>query len=582
MNDNPTIEVGLKGQEVTNQIFLSPIENFPYIKEKTLFLSLEYYISTAISAFLWSYFTTSAGFKSYSFILKKKLDNSLAYLSKYRDFYDTQWEYITVNKISILLYSIIFIILSKLIKKININIIKYFYIISGLSFCFFFIRLRIFYLLFASCIFYFTKYYITFGESIFMTLCWTELFAVKYLINYIENIFRIHESQSSFFNNGCDNFSYEFILIYALLKMLSFNFEYKKVYFNETVPESIFNINQAKSHCMECYDGNFCSKCLENTVIGERDKIDECFSFIDFLSYVFYPPLLFSGPLINYNNFIFQLNIYKDSQHNILIKMNKILYLLKIIFLFIFLEVYNHFLYPLLFFKNKEFIFEPNDDISLFYYCFICLNVLTFLWLKYSVIWKFFRFCAWCDGIYTEENMNRFIYNIYSLELLFRGTNRSLNRWLVRYIYIPLGGKNKKYVNIWVIFGFCYLYFDYKNIDYAIFSICCCVLLDVEMFVKNSFINKFGEDFNEKIYLRYIKYIVCSFYMLIMFGIALFGFCLSFDTVKLIFDKIVEKGGYSYFILLSLLLIPNVIMMFFIRDMELENSVTLHKAPLNY
>ena len=142
MNDNPTIEVGLKGQEVTNQIFLSPIENFPYIKEKTLFLSLEYYISTAISAFLWSYFTTSAGFKSYSFILKKKLDNSLAYLSKYRDFYDTQWEYITVNKISILLYSIIFIILSKLIKKININIIKYFYIISGLSFCFFFHKIK--------------------------------------------------------------------------------------------------------------------------------------------------------------------------------------------------------------------------------------------------------------------------------------------------------------------------------------------------------------------------------------------------------------------------------------------------------
>ena len=364
--------------------------------------------------------------------------------------------------------------------------------------------------------------------------------------------------------------------------MLSFVIEYKKIYFKESMEEGIFNLDQAKSHCMECYDGNFCTKCLEKTVIGEKDKINEHFKFIDFLAYVFYPPLLFSGPLINYNSFIFQLNIYKQSQHNILIKMNKILYLLKIVFLFIIMEVYNHYLFPMFFFKIKYISFEPSADVSLFYYIFICLNILTFLWFKFSIIWKFFRFCAWCDGIYTEENMNRFIYNIYSLESFFRGINRSLNRWLVRYIYIPFGGKNKKYLNIWIVFGFFYLFFDYSNIEYAIFSICCCILIDMEMLAKNNFIDKFGEDFNEKFYLRYIKYIVCSFYIFIMFTIGLFGFCLDFDDVKDIFDIIKEKKGYAYFILLPLLLVPNVVMMFFIRDIELEKSALLHKKPLNY
>ena len=582
MDNNPTIEVSLKGQEATNQIFLSPIENFPYIKEKNLYLSLEYYICTGISVFLWSYFTTSAGFLSYSFTLKKKIVNTFAYLSKYRDLYDHQWRFFTTNKLIFLFFTILFIILSKTIKKANINLIKYFYILSGLCFCFFIIQLRMIYLLCAGCIFYYTKTLINLGEKTYMVICWSELFFVKYLIKFIQSQININYLNSLQFKNSIDDLSWEIVLIYSLLRMISFNFEYKKVYYNESVAESIFNLNQAKSHCMECYDGNFCSKCLDNTVIGEKDKIDENFNLIDFLAYVFYPPLLLAGPLINYNSFVFQLNAIKDSQHNILIKMNKILYLLKLIFFYTVMEIYNHFLFPIFLFKNKDNAFEPNAEISLFYYCFICLNILTFLWLKYAVIWKFFRFCAWCDGIYTEENMNRFVYNIYSLELFFRGVNRSLSRWMVKYLYIPLGGKNKKYINIWVVFGFWYLLLDFKNIEYAVFAICCCLLMDIEMFVKNIFINKFGEDFNEKIYYRYMKYIACSFYILIMFGIALFGFCLNFDNVKVIFDTIVEKGGYLYFIFLAFILIPNVVMMFFIRDMELENSVALHKKPLDY
>ena len=178
--------------------------------------------------------------------------------------------------------------------------------------------------------------------------------------------------------------------------------------------------------------------------------------------------------------------------------------------------------------------------------------------------------------------MNRFIYDFYSLELFFRGMNRSLNRWMVRYIYIPLGGKNKKYVNIWVVFGFWYLIFDFKNIDYLVFFICCCLLMDLEIFTKNYFINRFGEDFNEKIHLRYAKYIACAFYLFIIFVIGLFGFFFSLENLKIIIDTVIEKGGYFYFIKFVLFLLPNVVMMFFIRDMELENCVLLHKKPINY
>lgn len=580
MKNNPTMEVGLKDQDTSNQIFLSPIENFPYIKEKTLFLSIEYYICTGLSVFLWSYYTTSSGFKSYNFILKKKIISIYSYLSKYRDFYDFQWKFFRQHILAFILISIGFIFISKSIKKYSFNYIKIYYLVSGLAFGCYLIQLKIIYLLVACLVFYYTRNLVKLGDKQYITICWVELFSIKYLIQLINGNFNINNFLK--LENSIDNTSWELLLIYSLLKMVSFNLEYKKVFNNESDPESIFNLNQAKSHCMECYDGNFCMKCLESTMIAEKEKIDDVFNFINLINYIFYPPLFYGGPILNYNSFIFQLNIYKDSQHNILIKMNKILYFVKLIFLFAIMEVYNHFLFPIYLFDNKNNVFEPNDDVSLFYYCFICLNILTFYWLKFSIIWKFFRFWAWCDGIFSEENMNRFIYDFYSIELFFRGMNRSLNRWIVRYIYIPLGGKNKKYINIWIAFGFWYLIYNFKDMGYAVFVICCCLLLDLEMFTKNTFINKFGEDFNEKLYLRYLKYIVCSFFVLIMFIIGLFGFFFSLNSFKVIFDTVVDKGGYFYFLILALFLLPNVVMMFYIRDMELENCVLLHKKPLNY
>jgi hypothetical protein len=279
-------------------------------------------------------------------------------------------------------------------KKYSENYIRIFNAIAGLLFCFYLVKLNIIYLLIASCCFYFTKYLTKFGEKPFVLICWIELFLVKYIIRSIYMSIEINKVFNIEKKDSMDDLTWEILFIYALLKMVSFNLEYKSIYFNQTIAESIFNINQAKSHCMQCYDGNFCAKCLENTVVEEKEKIDNSFNLIYFINYIFYPPLLFGGPLINYNSFIFQQNIQKESQHNDLFKMNKILYTIELLFLFGVMEIYNHFLFPIFLFKNKEDLIEPNSDITLFYYCFICLNILTFLWLKYAIIWKSFRLWA--------------------------------------------------------------------------------------------------------------------------------------------------------------------------------------------
>ena len=67
---------------------------------------------------------------------------------------------------------------------------------------------------------------------------------------------------------------------------------------------------------------------------------------------------------------------------------------------------------------------------------------------------------GWADGIYAEENMNRCIYNNYSFEGFWRQWHGSYNIWLIRYMNIPLGGKQKKLLNTFIIFSFVALWHD--------------------------------------------------------------------------------------------------------------------------
>jgi D-alanyl-lipoteichoic acid acyltransferase DltB (MBOAT superfamily) len=62
------------------------------------------------------------------------------------------------------------------------------------------------------------------------------------------------------------------------------------------------------------------------------------------------------------------------------------------------------------------------------------------IWLKLLLPWRFFRLWALVDGIDPPENMVRCVSNNYSVFAFWRGWHRSFNRWIVRYLYIPLGG----------------------------------------------------------------------------------------------------------------------------------------------
>lgn len=85
---------------------------------------------------------------------------------------------------------------------------------------------------------------------------------------------------------------------------------------------------------------------------------------------------------------------------------------------------------------------------------------LNLIWLKLMIIWRFFRLWALTDGIETQENMTKCMSNHYSTPGFWRNWHTSYNKWLIRYLYIPLGGSSHKILNSFVIFTFVAVWHD--------------------------------------------------------------------------------------------------------------------------
>lgn len=95
---------------------------------------------------------------------------------------------------------------------------------------------------------------------------------------------------------------------------------------------------------------------------------------------------------------------------------------------------------------------------------------LHIIWLKLLVPWRLFRLWSLIDGIDPPENMIRCVSNNYSTLSFWRSWHRSYYRWLLRYIYIPLGGTDfrswvgaaRSIVTYLTVFTFVALWHDIK------------------------------------------------------------------------------------------------------------------------
>lgn len=187
------------------------------------------------------------------------------------------------------------------------------------------------------------------------------------------------------------------------------------------------------------------------------------YSFRNYLAYAFYSPLYLAGPIITFNDFIHQLRYVSPS-----ITLHRtILYAIRFFLCFLSMEFLLHFIYAVAISKAQPAweVYTPFQLSMLGYFN------LTIIWLKLLLPWRFFRLWSLVDGIDPPENVIRCMSDNYSLMAFWRGWHRSFNRWIVRYIYIPLGGsarsgesnlwaKARSGFNITAVFTFVALWHD--------------------------------------------------------------------------------------------------------------------------
>ncbi|KAK9819787.1 hypothetical protein WJX72_002349 [[Myrmecia] bisecta] len=183
------------------------------------------------------------------------------------------------------------------------------------------------------------------------------------------------------------------------------------------------------------------------------------YSLAAYLAYVLYPPLYIAGPTMTFNSFASQLRHPKVIPHG-----QVACYALRCLAALLLLEGLTRTLYFNAVAKSGAWRLELlNSGTATFGPTEIAMTgfwVLAFMWLKFLVTWRFFRLWGLMDGIEAPENMLRCFANNYDIEGFWKSWHASYNMWLVRYMYIPLGGSATRLLNIWVIFTFVALWHD--------------------------------------------------------------------------------------------------------------------------
>jgi D-alanyl-lipoteichoic acid acyltransferase DltB (MBOAT superfamily) len=172
--------------------------------------------------------------------------------------------------------------------------------------------------------------------------------------------------------------------------------------------------------------------------------------------------LYLAGPILTFNDYISQTKYPPASIE----RARTIKYGIRFLLCLLAMEVLLHFDYCVAISKgNPNWSDYTPAQLSLLSY----FN-LHVLWLKLLLPWRFFRLWSLVDGIDPPENMIRCLSNNPSTVAFWRGWHRSYNKFLVRYIYIPLGGANSRtwvltlrtMFNYAVVFTFVALWHDIK------------------------------------------------------------------------------------------------------------------------
>lgn len=324
-------------------------------------------------------------------------------------------------------------------------------------------------------------------------------------------------------------------------------------------------------------------KQLDPSALSERDRVStpaqaSDYDFKNYLAYVLYSPLYLAGPIVNFNDYIHQLRYPSPS----LTRSRIILYGIRFLLTLLCMELVLHYIYVVAISKSSPdwSAYTPFQLSMLGYYN------LHHIWLKLLIPWRFFRLWALIDGIDPPENMVRCVSDNYSPLAFWRAWHRSFNRWVVRYLYIPLGGsrgsstinnpllaKARGLVNFLIVFTFVALWHDI-NLRLLMWSWLITLFVLPEIIGHLIFpASKWRSRPNT---YRVLCGIGAVGNILTMMAANLVGFALGLDGIKGLLQGILGSySGIMYLLVACSALFVGVQLMFEIREGEKRKGIRL-------
>lgn len=185
----------------------------------------------------------------------------------------------------------------------------------------------------------------------------------------------------------------------------------------------------------------------------ERKRLSqhlEAYSLGNYLLYALYPPLFIAGPILTFNDFVSQLGRPCRVEVGTVVR-----YGIRFAVSLLTMELILHFIYVNAIKDTKAWVAASPLELSM-----IGFWNLIIVWLKLLIPWRFFRLWAMADGVEAPENMVRCMANNYSTLGFWRSWHRSYNLWIVRYLYVPLGGSHNQMLATLLVFTFVALWHD--------------------------------------------------------------------------------------------------------------------------
>jgi D-alanyl-lipoteichoic acid acyltransferase DltB (MBOAT superfamily) len=288
-----------------------------------------------------------------------------------------------------------------------------------------------------------------------------------------------------------------------------------------------------EKHMQKCHECSDSIECLRY----RQDTHAEDYSALAFTGYVTYFPLYLAGPTLSYNAWRSQVQRPQQT-YNL---SSKLWYFSRLLFAYFLLELSVHFLYlpaiannP----RNKKLWAGFNAyELAISSYL-----ILMWIWLKFLFIWRFFRLWAICDGIESPENMGRCITSTYCIEGFWRMWHRAFNQWLVRYLFVPLGGSRYKVYNVWVVFGFVAIWHDLR-LHLLVWGWGMCLFIVPEVLSKAYFSRPRFSEFRKTALYNWLCAMGCAIFMITLIVTNLIGFSFGLQGLNTIWEEVVRGQG---------------------------------------